>query len=163
MDLWEYDKLKVPHIPNHAFVGSLLGKDLIEQFQVYRKRERSTTTTGNKTKQENPYLLFNFTIGNRLTGHEGITHGGIITLLFDEAMGWAFREFREDKHVPALTANLNVNFRHPIKVGHPCQIRVYCRARHGRKMEMEGVLQSIDGSTVFAAATSVFITVSSRL
>jgi acyl-coenzyme A thioesterase PaaI-like protein len=175
--LEEYERLEVPKIPFHAIYGSpLLGDDLIEQFEVYRRKrcDSQTNTNTTNTKDDHPILLMNVTIGRILTGHEGIVHGGIITLLFDEAMAWGCEVIREDPSIPAVTANLNVNFRHPIKAGTPCRIWVYCKSIKGRKMQLEARMESrLDGSsnntttprttTVYADATSVLITISSHL
>jgi hypothetical protein len=33
-------------------------------------------------------------VGGKLNGHGGIVHGGVLSLLFDKAMGWAYECLR---------------------------------------------------------------------
>lgn len=174
-----FEELEVPVVPLHAVYGPLSGEDLIEKLHVYGRKgsPRSTIT------DLDPILIVNVTIGNHLTGHAGIVHGGIITLLFDEAMGWAYELIRDDPsshsalpavyHRNAVTANLNVCFRKPIPARTPCQLKVYCKSIKGRKVEFlsrlekqqeeEQVLAGSAASTLYADATSLFIAISSRL
>jgi acyl-coenzyme A thioesterase PaaI-like protein len=175
--LEDYEQLEVPTNRFHAVVGALLGDDLLEQFEVYRRRrDDSQNNTSNTKDGHHPLLFLNVTIGRCLTGHEGIVHGGIITLLFDEATGWGYDLIREAEgsSMRGVTANLNVHFRHPIKVGTPCRIWVYCKSSKGRKYQLEARMEScLDGgsnntttrttSTVYADATSLYIAISSRL
>lgn len=82
------------------FVGSavhdtLQGQGLIEDYQVYRKDDDAEIT-----------CILRF--GNKLNGHPGIVHGGIISTALDNTFGWLFMTLN---YPPAFTANLTVNFR----------------------------------------------------
>ena len=35
-------------------------------------------------------LVYAFWSGRKLNGHGGIVHGGVLSLLFDKAMGWVY-------------------------------------------------------------------------
>ena len=72
---------------SHAVFGALRGAPgLIERFDVYRRvtLEKATTPPHPGTRE---VTVVDVKLGTRLNGHGGIVHGGIISLLFDEAMG----------------------------------------------------------------------------
>ena len=47
--------------------------------------------------------------GDSLNGHNGIVHGGITALTFDNSFGWLFMA---NDTAPAFTANLTLNYRY---------------------------------------------------
>ena len=164
----DYEEAEVRLVPaHHAIYGPLLGKDLIERFEVFRyighHNHNNTTTRGNEDESSSPFLFLNVTIGSKLTGHKGIIHGGIITLLFDEAMVWGYDFMAQDTSLLAVTANLNVDFRSPVHEGTPCRILLFGKTSDGRTRSFEARMESIpsDGSneepTVYADASSVFV------
>ena len=108
-------------------------------------------------------------LGTKLNGHGGVAHGGIISLLIDEAMGWAYESLHDEEakkkndasyaSAPAVTANLQVDFRAPFMEGSEGVIRVYHNETKGRKMYFSATLESKDGNIIFAEAKSLFIRV----
>jgi acyl-coenzyme A thioesterase PaaI-like protein len=110
-------------------------------------------------------LLVDIKIGNKLNGNHGIIHGGIISLLFDEAMGWArgIMTHPNDPTVIYVTANLNVNFRAPFIEGSEAVIRVYHESTVNSKVRFSAVLEAYDGSLVFAEAGGLFLPTKSKL
>ncbi|KAL7465831.1 hypothetical protein ACHAXS_006143, partial [Conticribra weissflogii] len=121
-------------------------------------------------------IVVDLKLGTKLNGHGGIVHGGIISLLFDEAMGWAheclddriaLRRARknggnESPPPPptiVVTANLVVDFRAPFREGSEAVVRVYHDGTEGRKIYFSAVLESLDGRVVFAEAKSLFVRV----
>jgi hypothetical protein len=103
-------------------------------------------------------------LGSRLNGHPSIIHGGIISLLFDEAMGWARGVLLPDKNVMFMyvTVNLNVDYRAPLSADSEVLLRVF-RDSDGddddddddqAKMKFRGMLESVAGkSIIYAEAT----------
>ncbi len=85
-------------IEGNAFHDTLRGGREILVYEVYQKRE----------EKEVACIIH---IGDRLNGHPGIVHGGIISTAFDNSYGWLFFTLGIP---PAFTANLNVNFRKPV-------------------------------------------------
>ena len=85
-------------IEGNAFHDTLRGNREILVYEVYHKKEQ----------QEVACLIH---IGDKLNGHPGIVHGGIISTAFDNSYGWLFFTLGIP---PAFTANLNVNFRKPV-------------------------------------------------
>lgn len=72
-------------------------------------------------------------------GHEGLAgraHGGIVASLFDEVMGQVL--FMEG--VNGFTAWLRVDYRTPVAVGVPIEIRARLRSREGRKWMVDAQL-----------------------
>jgi acyl-coenzyme A thioesterase PaaI-like protein len=88
-----------PHfVEGNAFHDTLRGNREVLLYEVYQKRE------GNE-------LACVIMIGDKLNGHPGIVHGGILSTAFDNSFGWLFLTMGIP---PAFTANLNVNFRRPV-------------------------------------------------
>lgn len=166
-----YEKLNPEHIERtslhdtHAVFGTLYGDGYIERYDVYRR-----VPTEDSNKKE--IVAIDLQIGHRLNGHDKIVHGGIISLLIDEAMGWAAYETLEhyNSNIDAqyhsldtllVTANLNIDFRAPFVAGSKAVLRVYLdhEMTNGRKMYFVAQLESYDG-VVFADAKSLFLCVS---
>jgi acyl-coenzyme A thioesterase PaaI-like protein len=78
-----------------AVHDTLQGQGLIEEYQVYRKDDDAEIT-----------CIVRF--GNKLNGHPGIVHGGIISTTIDNTFGWLFIALN---YPSAFTANMSVNFR----------------------------------------------------
>ena len=151
--------------PNHAIFETLFGSGLIERFDVYRVDvdEPSPYRSGTQI------LSINIKLGNRLNGHPKIIHGGIISLLFDEAMGWArgvYSHFstksREDKMY--VTANLNIDYRSPLRENCEVIMRVFFEQSDSdsAKVKLRGIIESRDGS-IFAESTGLFVHARSKL
>ena len=100
-------------------------------------------------------------LGRALNGHEGIVHGGVTSLLFDEAMGWAYESLLmdDDPNAVAVTANLTIDFRAPLVEGSEGTVRVYHDGTAGRKLHFYARLESVDGSVLYSEARSVFVVI----
>ena len=181
-----YVKLNPDHVERtalqdtHALFGTLYGDGFIEKYDVYR-RLHPTIVSSNKNRVENPkevsnkeIIAVNLTVGHKLNGHDKIVHGGIISLLIDEAMGWAAYESLEHHNLQIdeqykphntllVTANLNIDFRAPFLAGSNALLRVSLDEENtaGRKMYFVARLESYDG-VVFAEAKSLFLCVAAE-
>lgn len=187
-------------VDSHAIFGALCGDGLIERYNVYRRVllkykqpnndngddndagniTREITANSSSPRMHDELTVVDLKLGGRLNGHGGIVHGGIISLIFDEAMGWAHECLEEQiseennalendaKDITSpkspssivVTANLNVDFRAPLFENSEVIVRVYHDGTVGRKIYFSAVLESLDGSVVFAEAKSLFIRVS---
>lgn len=156
--------------PNHAIFETLWGPGLVERFDVYclsinpRSHTKDdvvknpnkvyTGTPNNKREQNDEIIQVEIKLGSRLNGHPSIIHGGVISLLFDEAMGWARGVLLPDKNVMYATANLNVDYRAPLSADSEVLLRVF---RDGdddddddqAKMKFRGMLESVAGKSIF--------------
>uniref|UniRef100_A0A7S4I0M3 Acyl-coenzyme A thioesterase THEM4 n=1 Tax=Odontella aurita TaxID=265563 RepID=A0A7S4I0M3_9STRA len=163
----EYEKFEVPPLRSHAVYGNLLGDGLIERLDMYRRRNAkglAAISPTRETEESRRAVVFcDARMGDRLTGHEGIVHGGILSLIFDEIMGWAYEVVRSDERIPAFTANLTVNYRRPVESGKTTRVKAFYEKTEGRKVYISSRMESMDSSSVYADATSVFVVVNSHL
>lgn len=155
-------------LPTNAF-RTLRGDGLIERYDVY---SRVHSDSGFDSHHQKELVVVDLKMGHNLNGHDNIVHGGIISLLIDEALGWAAYESlahhngRMSKGFTAdntllVTANLNVYFRAPFLAGSEAVIRVHRDEdkTSGRKMYLVATLESLDGSVSFAEAAGFFLCV----
>lgn len=98
IDMELFAKYAPDMIEKNAIHGTLNGDHGIARYEVYQKGDA----------QEIACIVH---IGEKLCGHPGIVHGGIISAIFDNTFGWLFLTLKEK---PAFTANLNINFRKPV-------------------------------------------------
>jgi uncharacterized protein (TIGR00369 family) len=60
------------------------------------------------------------TLDHSFAGYDGLVHGGIVSTLLDEAMGWAILELAGRF---AVTRSLQVEFRRPVFIDKPLRIQ----------------------------------------
>jgi len=177
--LSNYEKMVPPieHLKSHAF-SSLKGPGSIERYDVYchvKSRTSnnlssgpSASTNSNSSSVENgrELAMARIQIGKNLNGHDGIVHGGIITLLFDETFGWGVydylartlnKKYGDDDFPLVVTANLSVEFRSPLPAEIDAVIRVYHEKTEGRKIYLNGRMESSDGSMLYSESSALFI------
>lgn len=84
------------------------------------------------------YSVSFFHLGNRLTGHPGVIHGGLLATLLDElTCRLAFQAFPLKKGV---TANLNINYRKPTLMDTYIMIKSVIQRKQGRKCWVKGLV-----------------------
>jgi acyl-coenzyme A thioesterase PaaI-like protein len=88
-------------------------------------------------------------------GYEGIVHGGLITTVLDEVMGWAIYI----RKLWAVTGSINVRFRKPVHVGEELTARAWVESVHGRKVDVRANLVRKGDGQVLAEGTALFIRV----
>ena len=89
-----------------------------------------------------------FTPGPEHQGYQGITHGGIIATLLDEAMGRLLFELG----TYAVTAWMEVRYAAPLAIGE--KVFVSARVVKERKKFFEAVAEVVDGSGTCIARAS---------
>lgn len=92
-----------------------------------------------------------FTPGSGHGGWSGVVHGGILTAALDEAMAYVlyFRGLR------ALTARLDVRFRHPSTLGETLTVEAHATRQARKLMDVAGRI--LRGDTIVAEATGRFM------
>lgn len=130
----------------HAIFGLLLGEDMIESYEVFKSPK-------NDTENEN-VLIALVKFGGSVDGHPGVVHGGILSLIFDDALGFGY-EAIEVSH--AVTANLNIDFRAPVPAGAHVRVAAQLEHREGRKLFWTAQMTSLDQSVLYAEAKSLYI------
>lgn len=96
-------------------------------------------------------------IGRRMCGHRGVVHGGATAAVCDELFGWTAHHCAPGQPTQIYTANLSVNYKAPLAAGTACIVSTSLVRVEGRKLFMEARVESLDGRTLFASATALFI------
>jgi acyl-coenzyme A thioesterase PaaI-like protein len=91
------------------------------------------------------------TLGPAYEGGPGLVHGGILSLLFDHAMGQALFVAGHS----AMTVSLEVRYRAPTPLGAPLAVHARVDGRDGRKLFVAAQV-AVDGK-VTAEARGVFV------
>ena len=88
-----YEKMQDPppnFAENHAILGALLKPGYIERYNAYRRvpvLSSAQEIVGIDTVSKE-VCVADIRIGEKLNGHTGIVHGGIISLMLDDTFGW---------------------------------------------------------------------------
>jgi uncharacterized protein (TIGR00369 family) len=86
-------------------------------------------------------IVGRFRLGEEYQGGSGFLHGGIIALLLDEAMGKATRFHSEH----AVTADLRVEYKRPIRVNSEIVVEGFVTRRDGRQLYHAGEIRNEAG------------------
>ena len=89
----------------------------------------------------------------RHQGYDGTLHGGVITALLDETMGWAI--FHQG--IWGVTAKLDVTFKRPVLTGEELVVTGALVRDRGRTIETRGTVARARDGEVLAQATAVFM------
>ena len=79
-------------------------------------------------------------------------HGGLLTLLLDEAMGWAMYADR----LFAVTAKMETRFRRPVGIAAPLTVRAHSTSQRGRRIEVEATITD-EAGTVLVESSALFL------
>ncbi len=86
-------------------------------------------------------IVGKFRLGEDYQGGSGFLHGGIIALLLDEVMSKASRFTGEH----AVTADLHVEYKRPIRVNTDIVVEGFVARRDGRQLYHEGEIRNAAG------------------
>jgi len=86
-------------------------------------------------------------------GWYGIVHGGIISCLLDEAMGYA----TYFENIVCLTAKMQLRIRRPARVGESLIITSSITKRTSRLVETEAAIALKDGTPVAESTATMFV------
>lgn len=89
----------------------------------------------------------------RQEGAPGFAHGGAVATVLDDALGTVLVVVRR----PAVTANLNVDFRAPAFLERDLAVEAWCERIDGRKLHLAGRL--LDAGETVAEARGLFLEV----
>ena len=85
-------------------------------------------------------------------GYPGRMHGGVVSAMLDEAMGYAVYYAREW----GATARLNARFRRPVPMDRRLRVEAWIVRNRGRLIELRAELRSLDGE-LLAEADGIFM------
>lgn len=91
-------------------------------------------------------------------GYLGMTHGGILATMLDEAMSWAITQAGD----LGVTARMTLTFRQPARVGDELLLLAEAPTRRGRLLETRAEARRASDGTVVAAAEGRFVRVSKQ-
>ncbi|MGH7866943.1 MAG: PaaI family thioesterase [Candidatus Dormibacteraceae bacterium] len=91
-----------------------------------------------------------FSVPERFQSWQGIIHGGMVSLVLDEAMGWAAWH----AGCPGVTGKLEVRLRQPLRVGEAVRVRARLIATRGRLISASAYLERLADSVKVAEATA---------
>jgi uncharacterized protein (TIGR00369 family) len=89
-------------------------------------------------------IVGRFRIGDRYQGGTGFLHGGIIATLLDEAMGKVNRFSK----VRAVTAELSVEYKRPVRVNEEIVVEGWQADRNGRSFFYEAEIRNAAGDVL---------------
>src|SRR5258706_14614107 len=100
-----------------------------------------------------------FVVPDRFQSWSGMAHGGITSLLLDEAVGWAAWHAGH----PGVTGRLQVSFRRPLKLGE--RVRVVGQVERIRRtlVYTNAYVQSLDDNGRIADATATLVMTDTRI
>jgi uncharacterized protein (TIGR00369 family) len=96
-----------------------------------------------------------FTPSRKHQGYDSLVHGGIISTLLDEAMAWA----AANAGIWAVTGELTVRFRRPLRVGEETEVRGWVTANHGRLVLTAAEVHELASQTIVASASGKLLRV----
>lgn len=137
-----------------AIVAETLNtKDTIKAWLTLQKKPEPGRTLITETRNL-------FSLGSGLTGYEGLLHGGITTLMIDEAMGMILQlnAYARNGEITSLfvTAYLKTTFLRPIPTPSIISISAKLRERKGRKMYIDATVEDEAGE-VLATAEALWL------
>lgn len=128
-------------LTNHVLYSCLLDDRRIKRYEVYKHKHH-----------EEIYCIVDF--GEEVVGWPTIVHGGISALLIDNTFGWLLFAYNKPMSV---TANLHLDYRHPVRSNSTSILRVKIDHTDGRKLHMTGSLTEAHTGRVQVEAKSLFI------
>mmetsp|Transcript_21523 Transcript_21523/g.44881 ORF Transcript_21523/g.44881 Transcript_21523/m.44881 type:complete len:233 (-) Transcript_21523:47-745(-) len=140
---------------NHAIYENVLHPNCVAKYNVYRSPTEIDAATGAKKECDYEVVIADLEFGDKGNGHKGVVHGGITSLLFDDAFGFAY--FIASRGLMGYTANLNINYRSPLPEKSKAVMRIKLDKIERRKVMLKGRLESHDGKVVYSEATALYI------
>jgi acyl-coenzyme A thioesterase PaaI-like protein len=103
-------------------------------------------------RREDDRTICEYTPCDYQQGYPGRMHGGVVSTLIDEAMGWAVYH---ERHWGA-TARLNVRYRKPVLLSSVLRIEAWVTKNRGRLLELRAEVRDGDGE-LLAEGDGVFM------
>ncbi|MBN1479870.1 PaaI family thioesterase [candidate division KSB1 bacterium] len=119
---------------------------------VCGQKDVNPNTLNRRFKVTETGVEVTFKADYRHAGYAGIVHGGIITALLDETIGWAVAVDRKKLFV---TGELTVRFVRPLPIGLEVVVRGHSREHKSRYSIAEGEMTDANG-LLFAKASGKF-------
>lgn len=109
-----------------------------------------------RVRREGDEAVAETRLGPAFEGAPKRAHGGITAAIFDDVMGYVLALDR----TPAYTGRLQVNYRAPVPIGEPLEIRAGLRQREGRKIVVGARMRLLDGDgEIISDAEGLFVAI----
>jgi acyl-coenzyme A thioesterase PaaI-like protein len=105
-----------------------------------------------KFRMEGDWAIADFIARPEHQGYPGYVHGGLISTLLDEAIGWA----TYGKGIWALTGKLETRFKAIVPTGEPLQVRAVITNDRGRTLDATAELTDAQGKVLADAKALMF-------
>jgi acyl-coenzyme A thioesterase PaaI-like protein len=103
---------------------------------------------------EGEWAIAQFVAQREHQGYPGFVHGGIVSALLDEAMGWA----TYGRGIWAVTGRMQMRFRGVVPVSEQLEVRGRITKDRGRTLELMAELRDASG-TLLAESEALFFRV----
>ncbi len=103
-------------------------------------------------RTEEDWAVAGFTAQPDHQGYPGYVHGGVVSALLDEAMGWA----TYGRGIWALTGRLQLRFRDIVPTGEPLTVRARIARDRGRTLDLVAELKDASGRLLAEAQGVLF-------
>jgi acyl-coenzyme A thioesterase PaaI-like protein len=103
-------------------------------------------------RMEDGWAIAAFTAERVHQGYPGFVHGGVVTSLLDEAMGWA----TYGNGIWALTGKLELRFREAVPTDEPLTVRGHIERDRGRTLDLIADLRNASGKLLAEASGVMF-------
>jgi uncharacterized protein (TIGR00369 family) len=103
-------------------------------------------------RMEDDWAVADFVAQKDHQGYPGYVHGGVVSSLLDEAMGWA----TYGRGVWAVTGRLELRFRDIVPTGEPLQVRGRIARDRGRTLDVIAELRDAGGKLLAEATGLLF-------
>lgn len=103
-------------------------------------------------RMDGDWAVAEFTAEPVHQGYPGFVHGGVVSTLLDEAMGWA----TYGKGIWALTGKLETRFREAVPTGQKLVVRGRIERDRGRTLDVSAELRGPSGKVLAEAAGLMF-------
>merc|ERR1711901_15374 len=130
---------------DHLLHDTLNGEDKISDMKIYRDVKSNE-------------VIVTCSMGQGVSGHPNIVHGGATAALLDNSFGYAFFAANVGN---GFTANLNIDYRAPIITGSKIILTTRASKVEGRKVYLSAEIRSRnkdDYDKLYVEARCLFIT-----
>jgi acyl-coenzyme A thioesterase PaaI-like protein len=103
---------------------------------------------------EGEWAIASFTPRREHQGYPGFVHGGVVSALLDEAMGWA----TYGRGIWAVTGRMEMRFRGVVPIDEELDVRAHITRDRGRTLHVNATLADSKGA-VLAEAEGLFFKV----
>lgn len=115
--------------------------------------DQNPASFGLRMRRDGERIRAEVTFDRRQEGAPGFAHGGAVSAALDDCLGSVLVILR----IPAVTARLEVDFRHPALLGRRLEIEAWPEGVEGRKLSLAATMRDEGG--LIAEARAIFVQV----